>query len=138
MESLTSYYLNECAINTIENIVSAIYESKIKGDEIDAKDEDNDGVPDEFYVYLSKMIDEELEFELGESMKARVPKLKGKAEKARKAKANIMRNLMSNPEVQGLVTRLKAVLKRTARATANQIGVSGRQINKALSGKVKI
>lgn len=138
MYSLATYYLDECAKEKVEKYAERILESKLNGEEIEALDLDNDGIPDEFFMDLDSLIDSEIEFELVESMKARAPKLKGKAEKARKAKSNIMKSLMSNPEIQGLIARLKSVLKRTARKSAKTIGVSGRMINKALSGKVKI
>ena len=132
MDSLVSYYLHECAVEKIERLSVQIIEAKISGDVIDGKDLDNDGIPDEFFVDLSTLIEDEFEFEMGESIKARAPKLKGKAEKARKAKSTIMRSLMSNPEIQGLVARLKAKLKMVARKEASTTGVSGRAINKAL------
>lgn len=138
MDSLVSYYLSECAAEKVESFATRILESKLKGDEIDGVDKDDDGIPDEFFIDLENLVDSEMEFELGEGMKARAPKLKGKAEKSRKAKASIMKSLMKNPEIQGLIARLKAVMKRTARKEASTLGVSGRQINKAINGKVKI
>lgn len=138
MESLTSYYLEECAKETVLKVSGVLFESIVDGDEIVSKDIDKDGLPDEFYLDLSNMIEEEIEFEIGENMKARAPKLKGKAEKARKNKANIMKSLMSNPEIQGLVARLKSVLKRTAKKSSSTLGVNGRAINKALNGKIRI
>lgn len=151
MVSLSEYYINECATESVVKLVDAMFEAKLKGDEIDFLDSDDDGIPDEFIININKMIDDELdvdydnddEFEddqegVDESMKARAPKLRGKAEKARKNKAKIMKALMNNPDVQGAIARLKGILLRTARSESSKLGVNNRAVMKALKGKVRI
>ncbi|BAV39319.1 hypothetical protein BPT24_195 [Tenacibaculum phage pT24] len=148
MNSLESYYLAECAEEKIYNNVSLMFESKLDGDELEMKDVDGDGEMDEFYLLMGNIIDDELEKqfpsdeedeeETNESVKARAPKLKGKALKARKAKANIMRSIMAEKEVQEAVSRLKAILMRKAKSISSSNGFNNRQVQKAFKGKIKI
>lgn len=139
MESLVSYYLGEQAESIIHKNIAKILESKIDGDEIDVEDVDGDGEMDAFYLDMGNMIDSEIDEEsIDEAIKARAPQLRGKAEKARKNKASIMKTLMGSEDVQGAILRLKNILKRKAKSIASSIGVSNRQVQKAFSGKVKI
>ncbi|BBI90502.1 hypothetical protein HYO65_gp110 [Tenacibaculum phage PTm1] len=73
-----------------------------------------------------------------ENIKARAPKLKGKAEKARKNKAKLMSAVMKNKEVQNAVTKLRTLIGRVAKSMSSETGVSAKQVTKALDSKLKI
>ncbi len=151
MVSLNDYYVNECATERVAKLVDNIIEAKLYGDEIEPIDNDDDGFPEDFIINIDKIIDDELDIDydndedfeddqegVDESMKARAPKLRGKAEKARKNKAIIMKSLMGNPDVQSAIARLKSILLRTARGESSKLGVNNRAVMKALKGKVRI
>lgn len=150
MVSLNDYYVNECATEMVAKLVDTLFEAKV-GDGVEPIDHDGDGFPEDFLIDIDKLIDDELDIEydddyefqddqdgVDESMKARAPKLRGKAEKARKNKAKIMKALMANPDVQSAIARLKSILLRTARSESSKLGVNNRAVMKALKGKVKI
>ena len=140
MVSLNNYYINECAEFTIMSKLSDLLERKLDGDEFDIDDVDMDGLPDEVHIDFEKILDNlDIDDEdLDESMKARAPKLIGRAEKSRKNKAKLMSALKKNPDIIQAIARLKQILLRTARSEAQSLGINNRAITKALKGKVRI
>ena len=61
MQSLVSCYLEECALEIIENNIDRIFEAKLDGDEFDIEDVDGDGEMDDFYLDMGEIIDTELD-----------------------------------------------------------------------------